>query len=176
MKIQTIKESGCLFEFYCDAYIQLDRFKDYRQINYLGLKAVDLVFSNKDEIYFVEIKCYEYFTEFLDSQESEKVQVLVRKLIDSIFFLGIVKTNDVDLRKLRSALFRVLNMAGKILFVVIICPICSGGRNRVEPDRVVVISEVLKRRLKALERVSHLLIVIDSYHNKLGIFNDVKKV
>jgi len=177
MKIQTIQESGCIFEFCCDAYIQLDRLKNYRQINYLGLKAVDLVFSNKDEIYFVEIKCYEYFREFLDGQDGKKAQVLVRKLIDSIFFLGVVRTNDLNLKKLRSVLYDAVNEGEKTAFVIMICPICRGSsESRVMPDQIMVVREVLQRKLKGLKEAFNLTVLIDSYYNKLGIFNGVRQV
>ncbi len=177
MKIQTIQESGCLFEFYCDAYVQLDKFKNYREISYLGLKAVDLLFSVRDRIYLVEIKCYEYFREFLGGQDSEKAQFLVRKLIDSIFLLGVVKTNDVNLKKLSSILCNAINTIGNITFVIMICPICRGSSRRmVMPDQVMAVREVLEHKLRGLKEATSLKVVIDSYHNNLGIFSNVKKV
>jgi len=157
-----IRESKCKFEERDDyTYIKLDEHPEYRKHSHRSLKCVDLVIINEG-VYFLEIKCYEFFGDELD----EKINEILQKLKDTLYFLIFYKLEDRELMKIREKLY-----PNNPYLVIIICPPCNPSNTSILPDRLIVLKETLAKRFK--EFLDNIL--VDTEKNEQNLFSSIER-
>ncbi len=157
-----IEESKCKFEKRSDYnYIKIDDHEEYRRISQNFLKCVDVIIANKD-VYFVEIKCYEFFNDGFD----DKINEMLQKLKDTLYFLLFYELESEEITSIKEKLCH-----RNPYFVIIICPPCNPQRESVPPDKIRALRESLAKKLKGFLDY----VLVDTMDNSLNLFSNIVK-
>ncbi len=157
-----IKESKCTFkEREGCKYIKIDEHEEYRKRSQKTLKCIDLVIVDEN-VYFVEIKCYEFFGKELDT----KVIEILQKLKDTLFFLFFYEIKDKDIETVRRKLLEKTPY-----LVVVICPPCNLQSENISPDQMMILRDILLNKFK--DYLDY--IAIDTNRNLLNLFSSIER-
>ena len=101
---------------------------------------MDIIIKNEDEeVFFIEIKCYEFFEENFE----EKIDNILQKLKDTLYFLFFFELEDEELKAIREKI-----SYKNPYYVIIICPPCNPNTENVTADKLRTLRDSLIRRLK----------------------------
>jgi len=164
----SFKESGCEFILKESArFIRLDDIEEYSKISQF-LSCVEGVLLTDSKIYFIEIKHYDYFAK--KEELDEKLSKILKKLVDSYFFLIFIESDN----SIFNEVINNLKNQNKLIIIIYICPLHNRNRN-LEKDRKIIAIETIKRKLlRKLSTFKNIELFIDTKDNKFGLFKKIE--
>jgi len=136
----------------------------------VGASLRKSVVSGHDIIYLIEVKCYEFFAEgsFLD----EKVEEVLQKLKDTVFFLLFCRLEKENLKTQKIRFLDAIQKSSSVNFEVLICPPCH-QQQRIGRDGVMSLIEVLRKRIKSFEKFKNIRCFVKYYEDEVELFSGI---
>jgi len=164
--MESFKESGCEFILRENSkFIKLDNTGEYSKVSQF-LSCVEGILVIDDKTYFIEVKRYDYFAK--KEELDEKLNKILKKLVDSYFFLIFIDSNNAIFNKINDN----LGKQNRLIFLIYICPLYN--RN-LEKDRKIIATETIRRKLLSkLSNFRNIELLIDTKDNKFELFKKIE--
>lgn len=164
--MESFEESGCKFILRQNSrFIKLDDTEEYSKVSQF-LSCVEGVLLKDNKVYFIEAKRYDYF--YKKEELDEKLNKIIKKFVDSYFFLIFVESDNIILNEIN----KNLRGQNKLIFLIYICPLYN--RN-LEKDRKIIATETIKRKLlRKLSTFRNVELLIDTQDNKINLFQEIR--
>lgn len=164
--MESFEESGCEFILKENSrFIKLDDTEEYSRISQF-LSCVEGILLKDNRVYFIEVKRYDYFAK--KEELDEKLNKIIKKFVDSYFFLIFVKSDNCLLNEINN------NLRGQnnLIFLIYICPLYNRNLGK---DRKIIATETIKRKLlRKLSTFRNIKLLIDTQDNKVNLFQEIR--
>ena len=166
--MNSFEESDCKFTLEkTSRFIKLDNTREYSKVSQF-LSCIEGILLKDKKVYFIEVKRYDYFAK--KEELDEKLSKILKKLVDSYFFLVFMKSDNPDFNEIN----RCLNKQDKLIFFIYICPPYN---KTLEKDRKIIAMETIKRKLLSkLSTFKNIELFIDTKNNKFHLFEKIEGI
>jgi len=159
MENRSIKESGCIFTF--DKAVNYYNFDSqensvFKENNFCSNKSIYFLVLYKKELYFIEVKSYDYFYVSKDKMD-EQICKIYSKYIDSYAIIAL--SNNETIKKYQDELTKKGNIPKIILFIT---------DNLTKEEALVLLENIEKRFRKKFKNLK----INDIFIETLTSYND----